>query len=184
MTTITYYVAVTADGFIAAEDGSFDCFVHDDALIADMMRSLREDYTAVVMGRATYEVGLAVGKTNPYPWLDTYVVTTTMTTRPDPAVTLLRDVAGVAALARDHAGPIWLCGGGALAAALQARGLIDRIVLKRNPVAIGGGIPLFRGLDAPLRLEVSGEAKRYDSGIVVTAYRPARPERSPSSVPI
>ncbi len=171
MRSIRYYVAASLDGFIAREDGSYDFFIHDDELVADMIESLQKDYTAVVMGRSTYDIGLADGKTNPYPWLDTYVISRTLETTPDEAVTLLRSIDDIAALKQGDGGDIWLCGGGNLAGQLLRRGLIDEVTIKTNPVFAGTGIPLFADLDAPCALQPRGESKRYESGIVVTRYR-------------
>jgi len=170
MRSVRYYVATTLDGFIADEDGAFDFFVHDDALVADMFASLKRDYTAVLMGRATYEVGLAAGVTDPYPWLDSYVVSTTMERSPDPKVTLLRDLDAVEAFVRGDGGRVWLCGGGALASAMHARSLIDELELKVNPVVAGRGIPLFRGLERPFAFEPTSEPRSFDSGIRVMRY--------------
>lgn len=170
MRKIIYYVATSLDGFIARADGSFDFFVNDDELVADFFASLKSDYGAVVMGRATYEVGLAAGVTNPYPWLDTHVVSRSMEASPDEAISIVRELDAVEALRRGVGDPIWLCGGGELATAMMSRGLIDELVLKVNPVVLGEGIPLFRGLERPFVLASLGAPKVYASGIVVSRF--------------
>ena len=80
MRKLIYYVARTVDGFIAREDGSFDCFLSQGEHFADLLRDFPETipshlrqalgvrvenwhFDAVVMGRKTYEVGVAVGVT-------------------------------------------------------------------------------------------------------------------------
>jgi len=170
MRKITYYVATSLDGFIAGADGSFDVFVHDEELIADFFATLKRDYGAVVMGRATYEVGLAAGVINPYPWLDTYVVSRSMAASPDEAVTVIRDLTPIAELRQSDGAPIWLCGGGELASAMMERGLIDHLCLKVNPIVLGQGIPLFRHLEGPCTLKPEGVPKAYASGIIVTRF--------------
>lgn len=170
MRKIIYYVATSLDGFIARTDGSFDFFVNDDELVADFFASLKSDYGAVVMGRATYEVGLAAGVTNPYPWLDTHVVSRSMESSPDEAVNIVRDLEAVEQLRLGDGDPIWLCGGGTLATEMMARGLVDELVLKVNPVVIGDGIPLFRPLERPHVLAAMGAPKVYTSGIAVTRF--------------
>lgn len=62
------HVATTAAGFIVREDGSFDYFPTEGEHVADYLKSL-QSYGAVLMGRNTYEVGLKVGVTDPYPHL-------------------------------------------------------------------------------------------------------------------
>jgi dihydrofolate reductase len=167
MRPVVYYVATTVDGYIARPDGSFDDFPMDETYLAALLAEIPETFPAhlrpagatrrdnrrfdaVLMGRTTYEVGLRVGVSSPYPTLDQYVVSTTMTASPDPEVTLVRDSV-VDAVSRLKAGPgkaIWLCGGARLAATLFSAGLVDEVVLKLNPVMFGSGIPLVgRGID-------------------------------------
>lgn len=59
-------------------------------------------------------------------------------------------------------------GGGVLAA--QLREEIDRLVLKRQPVLFGGGVPLFApGPYAPAPMRAV-RATPYDSGVVLEEY--------------
>ncbi|MEQ8984206.1 MAG: dihydrofolate reductase family protein [Deltaproteobacteria bacterium] len=167
MRTLDYYVATSIDGRIAADDGSFDHFLFDEKHVHDFFADL-EAYGTVVMGRATYEVGLAAGKTNPYPWLETVVYSKSLGASPDEAVRVVADdaVESVRALKAEDGKPIWLCGGSKLAASLYEADLIDRLIVKINPVLSGGGMSL---------VGASGETKRYAlvrqqtyaSGIVV-----------------
>ncbi|MEG4202061.1 hypothetical protein [Microcoleus sp. Pol12A5] len=100
MRKLKYYVACTVDGFIAREDGSFDCFPMEGEHFTDLFDSFPEtipahlqealgipaenkQFDAVLMGRKTYEVGLDVGVTNPYPSLKQYVFSRTMEASPD-----------------------------------------------------------------------------------------------------
>lgn len=65
-------------------------------------------------------------------------------------------------------GTIWICGGGVLAGSLLTAGLLDRVVLKRYPVTLGHGIPLFGAtVCRPLRLETS---TAYSSGVIIDEY--------------
>ncbi len=171
MRKIIYHVAITLDGFLARQDGSFDFFPTAGDHIADYVTTLTTAYGAVVMGRHTYEVGLRVGVTDPYPHLATYVVSSTMTASPDARVTLVRDdVEGAMRRLREQPGKdIYLAGGGQLASRLLAAGLVDEVWLKVNPVLLGAGIPLAPGLGSPLPLRLLS-TRVYDSGVVLTRY--------------
>ena len=169
---VVYLVAASLDGFIARPDGSFDRFVWDDALVEDFMADIAS-FGAVVMGRRTYDVGLAEGKTSPYPGRLQLVASRTMTASPDADVELVRDdlVGRVRRLRDEVAAPVWICGGGEIAGQLAAAGLIDRVVVKSNPVVFGEGIPLFGRGTSPFGLSLE-ESRRFDgSGIVKLSYR-------------
>ena len=187
MRELKYYVACTVDGFIAREDGSFDCFLAGGEHFADLLRSFPETipghlrealgvtagnllFDAVLMGRKTYEVGLKVGVTNPYPTMRQYLFSRAMTESPDENVELVSGdaVARVRRLKQEEGKDIWLCGGGELAATLFPE--IDEIILKVNPVLIGSGIPLFSGVVRKTDLELA-DSKVYGNGFMLVRYR-------------
>lgn len=111
-----------------------------------------------MMGRHPYEVGLAIGVTSPYAHLQQYVISQSMTARPDPAIKLVGTdpVECVRTLKRDRGLDIWLWGGARLAGALYDE--IDELILKINPVVLGDGIPLFEGARDPTTLEQESSA--------------------------
>jgi dihydrofolate reductase len=172
MRRLRYHVATTVDGYIGHEDGSVDGFVMEGDHATEFLETLQNDYDVVLMGRKTYEFGLRLGVTNPYPWLEQYVFSRTMEKSPDPNVYLVsQDVLGFVRDLKENAGKdIYLCGGADLAATLFAEGLIDEIVLKVNPVLFGSGIPLFSRVVEQTALELTG-AKSYDNGVMLLRYR-------------
>lgn len=163
MRDLVYYIATTLDGFIAREDGSFTDFPWDEEFGADLLstfpetfpthlregdmdRSENKRFDAVLMGRKTYEVGLREGVTNPYPTLDQYVFSHTLSKSPDTAVTLVSEdaVDTVASLKAEEGKAIWLCGGSDLATSLFEAHLVDKFIMKLNPIIFGRGIPLLQ----------------------------------------
>jgi dihydrofolate reductase len=172
--TLKYVVASTLDGFICREDGSYDEFPLEGDHIQAYMDSLAS-FDAVLMGRATYEVGLRVGVTSPYPMMEQYVVSTSMTESPDPAVELVgRDVGGLVRRLKSEPGrDIYLCGGGRLATSLVDEDLVDEIVLKVNPLVFGAGIPFLYGTAAPVDFALTG-VQRFESGVVFLSYAVGR----------
>lgn len=191
MRELKYYVACTVDRFIAAEDGSFDAFLMEGEHMTDLTDELPETVPAhareasgvkgranqvfdtILMGRNTYEVGAKFGIVSPYPHLKQYVFSRTMERSLDPAVELVSgdEVSVVRRLKAEAGKDIWLCGGGALAAALH--GEIDELILKVNPVLLGAGIPLFAGRVARAQLDLTS-VKSYKNGVAVMRYRPRR----------
>ena len=170
MTDLTYYVAASLDGFIAHDDGSFDGFAWDDQVVSDFFADL-ERFGTVLMGRKTYEVGLKEGKTSPYPSMRQVVFSRTMEESPDEAVELVQgDIAGfVRSLKSQADAPVWLCGGADVASTLLNAGLVDRVVVKLNPVVFGSGIPLFGPGTDQTKLKLTG-TKVYECGIVFLDY--------------
>jgi dihydrofolate reductase len=139
--------------------------------VADYLESL-QSYGAVLMGRRTYEVGLKVGVTNPYPHLKSYVFSRTMKESPDERVEVVAEDAAevVRRMKGEEGGDIYLCGGADLATALFKAGLIDEVILKLNPLLLGSGIPLAHDLGGHIGLELTG-SKTYRSGVVLLSYR-------------
>jgi dihydrofolate reductase len=171
MRKLKYHVATTADGFIARQDGSFDCFPTKGEHVSDYLESLKS-YGAVLMGRKTYEIGLKVGVTNPYPYLKTYVFSRTMKRSPDEHVKVIGENAAeiIRGLKTQDGKDIYLCGGADLATELFKEGLIDEVVLKVNPLLLGSGIPLLHGVGRHIELDLLG-SKIYDSGVALLCYR-------------
>ena len=186
MRALTYYVAVSLDGRIAAPDGDFSSFPQTGDHIDMILREFPDTIPAVgldalgltapttrfdtvVMGWNTYAEGLKGGVDDPYPHLRQYV----FTSRPRPAVgdidfTADDPVAVVQKLKAEPEGTgIWLCGGGRLAATLVDE--IDHLILKVNPIILGEGIPLFDGPGAR-GFELTS-TRRFESGVLVNGYR-------------
>ena len=189
MREIVYYVASTVDGFIAHQDGSFAGFPWDDAFGAELRARFPETFPAhlggpagpgeanqvfdtVLMGRRTYEVGLREGITDPYPSLTQYVFSRTLERSPNSQVTVTdEDPVAVARVLKEQSGKgIWLCGGAELASTLFAAGLVDRLIVKLNPVVFGAGIPLLGHARAQRALTLSG-SQVYPSGHALLDYR-------------
>ena len=132
----------------------------------------QESFGTVLMGRKTYDVGLKKGITSPYPAMRQVVFSRTLESSPDPEVELVQGgipefVKGLKASADK---PIWLCGGAEIASALMNAGLIDRLVVKLNPVVFGSGVQLVPALGDLVSLELE-RTKQYNCGIIILTYR-------------
>lgn len=184
MRKLVYYVAVTLDGFIAAEDGTFDGFIFEgdhmeginaeypDTLPTQFREALglqdapNRNFDTVLMGRHTYQV--PGGLPSPYAHLRQYVVTTSpIDTPPDVTVINQDVVARVRELKQENGLDIWLCGGGKLAAALLPD--IDKLLVKIHPVVFGRGIPLFDG-EADITKFARTSARLFESGVSFMTY--------------
>ncbi|WP_439661806.1 dihydrofolate reductase family protein [Lentzea sp. HUAS TT2] len=179
MRKLVYYVAVTLDGFIAAEDGTFDGFVFEGDHMAGinahypetvptsfraeagLENTPNQHFDTVLMGRNTYQApgGLA----SPYAHLRQFVVTSQALDTPPDVEVINSDVVGrVRALKAEDGLDIWLCGGGKLAGELLPE--IDSLLLKIHPVVFGRGIPLFDG-KADITKFARTDAQLFESGV-------------------
>jgi dihydrofolate reductase len=185
MQNVHYYVATSVDGFIARRDGSFDCFLTDGDHVAAFLEDLA-CYDTVLMGRRTYEIGVRLGVTDPYPALRSIVFSRTMTATLNPRVELARSSASerVRALKASPGRGIYLCGGSELAGALFADGLVDELILKVNPVVLGSGIPLVSMAGGAITLTPLAQ-RVFGSGVVMLRYRvePASDQKEPLTTP-
>lgn len=186
MRKLTYYVAVTLDGFIAGPDGEFDFFPFEGEFAAEILTEFPETipgqareplgltgvpnkrFDTVVMGRGTYEPALRIGITSPYPQLRQYVVSTTLTST-DPEVEIVSGdpVEFVRDLKRGEGGGIWLAGGGKLAGALLDQ--IDELIVKRSPIVAGAGIPMFDAAFGPVRF-APADSRGFAEGVTISTY--------------
>ncbi|MDN5919697.1 MAG: dihydrofolate reductase family protein [Pseudonocardia sp.] len=192
MRALTYLVATTLDGFIAAPDGADPSSFWP--VTPDYVKHLTESYPetlpgqaraalaidgpgrqfdTVIEGRRSYEVGLAAGVVDAFPHLRHLVVSTTLETTADPAVELVASdpVTRVRELKEEDGAGVWLVGGASLAASLVEE--IDRLVLKIAPMTLGAGIPLW-GRDAAALPRAWRPTDRtvLESGVVFAAYEP------------
>jgi dihydrofolate reductase len=187
MRQLVYFVATSADGFIAGPDGQFDFFPmqgdHIDAQVQELPETLpahvraaigapfsAHRFDTVLMGRKTFAPARAAGFAEPYAPLDTIVFS-----RSEPAsqqgsvrVTGEEPLSVVRELKGRPGQDLWLCGGAQLAGALQPE--IDELVLKVNPVLAGDGIRLFDSGFAPRQLELRAR-RSFESGVTWLTFR-------------
>lgn len=184
MSSTQYYVAASADGYIADRQNRLDWLLrygfeayqeHYDAFLAGV--------GALAMGAATYEFVLAEGGRWAYGDRPTWVFTHRELPRIEGAD--LRFVHGpvpghAAALTASAGGRnLWVVGGGALAAQFADAGLLDELWLTLMPVALGGGRPVLPTTTTPdLRLQ---RTTHFEGGAVELRYAlepgpDARPE--------
>jgi dihydrofolate reductase len=171
MRSLKYYIACTVDGFIAHTDSSVDGFSFEGEHVTDYIQSL-DGFDTVLMGRKTYEFGLKLGVTNPYPTMKQYVFSGTMETSPDENVTLVSEniINFITELKNEPGKDVYLCGGGEFATTLFTEHLIDEIILKLTPVLFGSGISLFSGMINQTNLELIN-SKTYNNGVVLLHYQ-------------
>lgn len=64
-----------------------------------------------------------------------------------------------------------ILGSGSIVTQLAAHNLIDSYQIMLNPIAIGGGTPLFKGINPPINLRLTN-TRTFRSGVVLLCYEP------------
>jgi len=176
-------MGVTVDGFVAGPGGEGDWGLppeHPDVR-AWKVASLREVGTHI-MGRVTYEQMAGHWPTASGDYADfmnklpKVVFSRTLPAADWAGSRIARgDLATeIAALKSERDGEIIMAhGGAAFVQALSKLGLIDEYRLVILPVALGNGLPLFKDLARPLRVDLA-EAKTFPDGTVIHVYQPIR----------
>lgn len=174
MRKLVYYVAVSLDGYIAGPQGEFDFYpmcedmtawttehypetvpTHIRELVGLPIDTPNKAWDTLVMGRGTYEPGLAAGTDSPYNHMKQYVFSSTLAPVDNPQVVVVDTdpVELVRRLKKEEGLDIWLCGGGNLAGQLIDE--VDRLIIKSYPVIAGDGVRAFAGTFEPTQFRVT-----------------------------
>ncbi|MBF2053701.1 MAG: dihydrofolate reductase [Candidatus Sericytochromatia bacterium] len=176
---LIYHVACSLNGMIAGVQDNLDLFFSprlcEGPHVDDFLKQIK-NYQTVLMGRRTYEAGYAFGLQPgqiAYPGREHLVFSSQIRLPADSLVQVFDGdaVRHVRMLKHQPGGPIWLCGGGALAGSLYQAGLIDRLILKLNPVVLGRGVSL---LGECMQTAGTGSLKKYqayDNGVILLEYQ-------------
>jgi dihydrofolate reductase len=180
MRRVVLQMGVTLDGYVAGPGGEGDWGLPAEhpAVRAWKVASLQQVGTHI-MGRVTYQRMAAhwPAATGEYAesinTLPKVVFSRTLPAAGWAGSRIARgDLTGeIAALTSESGGEIMAHGGAAFVQALSRLGLIDEYRLVILPVALGSGLPLFKDLATPLRVDLA-EARSFPDGTVIHVYQP------------
>ena len=167
------YIATSLDGLIADKNDGLTWL--DQLETPDLgdygFAPFMEKIDALIMGSTTYEMVLSFGVDWPYA-KPVFVLSTRLTDVPEELVGKVEFVRGdvrevIEGLQARGFNDFYVDGGRVIQDFLRAD-LIDEMILSTFPVLLGGGVPLFGELAAPLWFETAA-AGRYGE-ILVTHY--------------
>ncbi len=173
MRQIVYDIAVSIDGYIAGPEHTIEGFLQDGEHVRDYFDRLKS-YDTVIMGRNTYEFGYKYGLKpgeRAYPHMRHYLFSRSLPFGTNDQVTVVRDgwLEQITDLKSEPGSEIYLCGGGQFAGLLLENRLIDKLILKVNPIVLGSGIRLFEAEHKPQKWRLVNE-KAFDYGARVVTY--------------
>ncbi|HEX9093085.1 MAG TPA: dihydrofolate reductase family protein [Coriobacteriia bacterium] len=174
MRPLVLYITASLDGFIADEAGGVAWLTGDESTDYGYAEFLTGVDT-IVMGSSTYRTSLELpGGTDAFGGRRVYVYTSGDDLPAYDGVTFVRQPAPphVAELKEQPGKAIWLLGGGRFATNMLAAGLVDEVRLFVQPIVLGGGVPLWRRLETPVRLTLE-DARAWPGGLAELRYRRA-----------
>lgn len=185
MRKILTFENVTLDGFMAGPNGELDWAVRDDE-ITEYSKEGNDSVDTFLFGRVTYDMMASfwptpMGKSanpvfaealNNAPKL---VFSTTLKTANWQNTEVAREITQekILALKQLPGKNMMIFGSGTLVAQLTKLGLIDEYHLMMNPVVLGKGMPLFKGITDRINLTLV-QTRTFKNGIVLLKYHPVR----------
>lgn len=172
-------LTTSLDGYIADAGGGIDWIApppSDESALPSDYLELMDSVDTLVMGRATYELSISLdGGMDVFEGKRAVVFTSRTDLPPRDGVEFVHSnpVHFVEQLKQQPGGTIWLFGGGQLATALAAAGLIDEYLIVVQPVLLGAGIRLWQMGLRRADLELV-HTREWPGGLVELRYRAAR----------
>ena len=179
MRSVVLMMTASIDGFVVAPQGHAGGMPEPKELKRWKLDRIRHAGTHV-MGRVTYEEMATFWPTStddyaaPMNDIPKVVFSKTLEKANWPESSIARgELADEFAALKSHpGGEIIVWGGARFAQALSRAGLIDQYAIVVQPVAFGGGEPIFQDLPDTLQLTLSGTTT-FASGTVLNLYQPA-----------
>jgi dihydrofolate reductase len=172
---------VTIDGFFAGPDGEIDWFVWDEGT-AEYSKELLGSIDTILFGRVTYELMASYWPVATPPAEDPVIIEA-MNHLPKIVFSETlekvewnnsRLVKGniaeeISKMKRQPGKDVVIYGSGSIVSNLTQLGLIDEYRLFVNPIVLGSGKPLFKGLNERLKLKLLS-TKTFHCGVVLLLY--------------
>jgi len=143
---VILYIAMSADGFIAKEDGDIGFLSVVDTPGEDYgYNDFIQSIDTVIMGRKTYDKVMSFGIDFPHADRECYVLSRTQSGADENVSFYNGDVADLIADIRKQEGMNIFCDGGSeVIHQLMGKNLIDQFIISIIPIFLGKGIPLFQ----------------------------------------
>jgi dihydrofolate reductase len=178
MRKLVLIMTASIDGFVVGPNGHAGVMPEPDEL-QRWKRDRIERAGTHIMGRVTYEEMAEFWPTStdqyasPMNEIPKVVFSKTLSEASWPESSIARGELAdeIVALKNQPGGEIIAWGGARFAQALSMAGLVDQYAIVHQPVAFGGGEPIFRRLPDALHLGVVA-AMAFSSGTTLNIYEP------------
>lgn len=180
---------ITIDGFFAGPNGELDWFVWDEEMSKFSTDQLRTVDT-ILLGRITYQLFADYWPT-PTAYKENPIIVPMMNDLRKIVFSRTLDSAEwnnskvvkeniaeeISKLKQQPGKDMVIFGSGVIVSGFAKLGLIDLYRLIVNPVVLGSGKPLFKGLNDKLKLKLLN-AKMFSGGNVILEYKPMQDKPS------
>jgi len=184
MRKLSAFLFISLDGYYQGPQGDISWHQHAGEADAHALKMLKQGNT-LLFGRKTYQM-MAGYWTSEMAAVNDAVVAKGMNAASKivfsrklkkvvwPGTTLLKgDLPKLVKTLKAGKGKdLTILGSGSIVTQLAQAGLIDELHVLVNPVVLGKGTPLFKGLKVPLALKLKA-SKAFKNGIMMLTYVPA-----------
>jgi len=189
MRNLIFFMHTSLDGFVAGPQGEMN-WIKVDEEIFDFVATMTDKADTALYGRVTYEMMQSYWPTagdEPdaskhdkehsawYNKVTKIVLSKTMSDKGLLNTTVISD--GLAdrinKIKQQDGKNILIFGSPRASHSLLSEGLVDEFWLFVNPVLLGQGIPLFKGITETTKLELA-ESKKFDCGVIALHYKTTR----------
>jgi dihydrofolate reductase len=189
MRNLIFFMHTSLDGFVAGLNGEMDWINVDDAMF-DFVATMTDKADTALYGRVTYEMMQSYWPTageQPnaskhdkehsawYNKVSKIVLSTTMNEKGlDNTIVISDHLADNINKIKNQDGKnILIFGSPRASHSLISHGLIDEFWLFVNPILLGQGMPLFKGVPETTKLKLI-ETKTFSSGVIALHYETKR----------
>jgi dihydrofolate reductase len=164
---VVYQCAVSLDGYIEDHERKFDwCLTDFDY----DMQAFIDSVDTYLYGRTTYELMFRMGESFDADKKHVVFSSSLKEIAPNCDLVSASPIDFVKSLLKEDGKDIWLFGGAILAGSLAGAGLVHELQLAVHPIVLGGGTPLFLGLNKRLPY-FPVDSQKYENGLVMMTYK-------------
>lgn len=189
MRHLIFFMHTSLDGFVAGPNGEMDWINLDDELF-DFVATMTDKADTALYGRVTYEMMQSYWATageNPnaskhdkehsvwYKKVAKIVLSKTISEEGLDNTTVISDelADNINKIKKQEGKEILIFGSPTASHSLLSQGLIDEFWLFVNPILLGHGIPLFKGIIETTKLKLV-ETKTFPCGVIALHYETKR----------
>lgn len=189
MSKLIFFMHTSLDGFVAGPDGEMN-WINVNEEIFDFVATITATANKALYGRVTYEMmegywPTAADKPNAskhdiehsawYKKISKIVLSTTLDEKELKNTIVISDqlADNINKIKKDDGGNILIFGSPRASHSLLSEGLIDAFWLFVNPVLLGKGTPLFKGIAEMTKLKLI-ESKTFACGVIALHYEATR----------